>query len=265
MLTLLSPAKKLDFESPLPAVASTTPELLDRARVVLGAARELSVKRLAELMDLSQDLAELTHERFQALDLDRDDGRPALLAFAGDVYQGLQAKTLSTSDLLWAQDHVAILSGLYGLLRPLDRIQPYRLEMGSKLKNPRGRDLRAAWRDALAPAIDRLAGEGTVVNLASDEYFSAVDGGALEAAVVTPVFQDVKDGKARALFLFVKRARGAMTRWIVTHRVDRPEGLKDAEIDGYRFVAEASDEARWVFRRPQPPPMTPARSAARVG
>src|SRR5262249_37877468 len=163
-------------------------------------------KQLATLMDLSEDLANLTHERFQAMDLDRDEGRPALLAFAGDVYQGLDAGSLSVADLKWAQDHVAVLSGLYGLLRPLDRIQPYRPEMGSKLANPRGKGLYAFWKPVLAAAIDAAAGEGTVVNLASDEYFSAVDRKTLKATVVTPVFQDVKDGKARALFLFVKRA-----------------------------------------------------------
>lgn len=251
MLTLLSPAKKLDFDSEIPAVAATRPVLLDRAKEVLAAARKQSKRDLAALMDLSDDLAALTHRRFTEMDLDADLGRPALLAFAGDVYQRLDAGSLPVADLAWAQDHVAILSGLYGLLRPLDRIQPYRLEMGSKLANPRGRDLYASWKDALAPEIDRRAG-GVVLNLASDEYFSAVDRKKLRARVVTPVFQDVKGGKARSLFLFVKRARGAMARWVIERRVDAPDALRDAVIDGYRFDAEASDGDRWVYRRPQP-------------
>jgi hypothetical protein len=256
VLALLSPAKKLDFASPLPEVRPTDPQLVDDLRLVLAAARKKSKAELAELMDLSDDLATSTFERFR--DFEEEGGRPAILAFAGDVYQGLRASTLSVQDLEWAQSRLAILSGLYGFLRPLDRIRPYRLEMGTKLANPRGKDLYAFWSGVLAPLIDRTVAEHsdpTVVNLASDEYFSAVDRKRLQAGVITPVFQDVKNGKARAVFLFVKRARGAMARWIVENRVERAADLRDAEIDGYRFVAEASDDARWVYRRDQPPPV----------
>jgi hypothetical protein len=209
-------------------------------------------------MHLSDNLATSTWERFQQLSLAPEGGRPAALTFAGEVYQGLDAWSLSADDLAWAQDHLAILSGLYGLLRPLDRLQPYRLEMGTKLDNPRGKDLVSFWRAVVTRRVDALVAghaDPTVVNLASDEYFSAVDRKGLTARVVTPVFQDIKDGKARALFLFVKRARGAMARWIVEHRAERAEQLKEAAVHDYRFVPEASDDVRWVFRRPQPPPV----------
>lgn len=260
ILALLSPAKKLDFDRPLPTAAHTRPAFVEDTRALLAVARGQSVADLQRLMDLSDDLATLTHGRFQTLDPEppAEEARPALLAFAGDVYVGLDAASLGEADLAWAQDHLRVLSGLYGLLRPLDLIQPYRLEMGTALPNPRGKDLYAFWKARLAPAVDAaVAGhpDPTVVNLASDEYFSAVDRRALKARVVTPVFQDIKDGKARAVFLFVKRARGRMARWIVDHRVERAEDLKRFDLDGYRFVAEASDTDRWVFRRPQPPPV----------
>ncbi|MEQ1503986.1 MAG: peroxide stress protein YaaA [Myxococcota bacterium] len=269
MLALLSPAKKLDFVRPLPDVAPTRPALVDHAAVVLAAAKARSKAQLAEAMDLSDDLATSTFDRFQALSLaaDAPGTRPAVLAFAGEVYLGLDAPTLSVPDLQWAQDHVAILSGLYGLLRPLDAIAPYRLEMGTKLATARGPDLYAFWREVLAPAVDRAV-EGhpdpTVLNLASDEYASAIDRKALRARVVTPVFQDVKDGKARAVFLFVKRARGVAARWLIRERADRVEALKDAQLDGYRFDPDASDDLRWVFRRPQPPPVQPKRAARKA-
>jgi cytoplasmic iron level regulating protein YaaA (DUF328/UPF0246 family) len=265
ILALLSPAKKLDFERSVPDVPGTDPELGSDTAELLRVARAASKEELARLMDLSEDLATSTWDRFQGFD--GAETRSAILAFTGDVYQGLAANTLSADDLGWAQDHVRILSGLYGLLRPLDRMRPYRLEMGTKLANPRGKDLYAFWRDVLAARIDEaVAGQAdrTVVNLASDEYFSAVDRKALRAPVVTPVFQDTRDGRSRSLFLFVKRARGAMVRWAIEHRVDRAEGLKDAEIDGYRFAAEASEGDRWVFRRPQPPPVAVERAARRA-
>lgn len=258
MLALLSPAKKLDFARPLPeGVVPTDPLLARELAEVLAVARRLTVADLAEKMELSDALATSTHTRFQDFPATPEGGRPAILAFAGDVYQGLDASSLGAADLAWAQDHVAILSGLYGWLRPLDRIHPYRLEMGTKLENPRGRDLYAYWRPVLAARVEEAVTgheDKTVVNLASDEYFSAVDRKSLRADVVTPVFQDVRDGKARSLFLFVKRARGAMARWIVQHRVERASALREAVVDGYRFDPDASDGARWVFRRPQPPP-----------
>lgn len=265
MLALLSPAKKLAFDGPLPTPNATDPELIADTAVVAALARALSTEALAAAMDLSDDLASLTWQRFQDFTVD-PGGRPALFTFAGDVYQGLDAGSLSADAALWAQDRVRILSGLYGVLRPLDRIRAYRLEMGTKLANPRGKDLVTFWRagitDALARAVADHA-DRTVLNLASDEYFAAVDTQRLGARVVTPVFQDVKDGKARALFLFVKRARGRAVRWLVDQRADRAEALRDADLDGYRYDAEASGPDRWVFRRPQPPPMGPRRGGAK--
>ncbi|MEZ4237637.1 MAG: peroxide stress protein YaaA [Myxococcota bacterium] len=252
----MSPAKKLDDAKPVPTDRITEPRFVDDAAVLLERARALTRADLTKLMHVSDALATSTFERFQAMSFAPEGGRQAVLTFAGEVYQGLDATTLGAADLDWAQDHVAILSGLYGLLRPLDRMRPYRLEMGTKLANPGGKDLVSFWRERITPAIDAaVAGheDPTVVNLASDEYFSAIDRKRLQARVVTPVFQDVKAGKARSLFLFVKRARGAMTRWLVEQRVERAEALKEAEVLGYRFVAEASEGDRWVFRRPQPP------------
>lgn len=257
MLALLSPAKKLHADPAVPAgIVPTTPALLDDARALATVARGRTRADWAALMDLSDDLAASTHERFQRFDADAP-GTPALLTFAGDVYVGAAAHEWSADDLRWAQDHLAILSGLYGVLRPLDGIAPYRLEMGTKLANPRGKDLYAWWKGAVAAELDRrVAGhaDARIVNLASDEYVGAVDRRSLRAAIVTPVFQDVKDGKARSLFLFVKRARGRLARWMVEHRAERAEDLKEAEFDGYRFAADASTADRWVFRRPQPPP-----------
>jgi cytoplasmic iron level regulating protein YaaA (DUF328/UPF0246 family) len=257
VLALLSPAKKLHLEPSVPAeIGPTVPALLADARALQAVAKDRTRADWARLMDLSDELAESTWARFQSFDA-AGPGTPALLTFAGDVYVGAAAQEWSADDLRWAQDHLAILSGLYGLLRPLDGIAPYRLEMGTKLANPRGKDLYAWWKGSLAGEIDRrVAGHAdpTVVNLASDEYFSAVDAKKLRAKVVTPVFQDVKDGKARSLFLFVKRARGGLARWMVQRRVERAEDLKQATFDGYVFNAEASTADRWVFRRPQPPP-----------
>jgi cytoplasmic iron level regulating protein YaaA (DUF328/UPF0246 family) len=260
MLVVLSPAKKLDFTSPVATSHHTRPALASHVEELAGVARRLSRKALQGAMDLSDGLADLTWSRFQELEPAPEPpaARQAMLAFAGDVYQGLEARTLSEKDLLWAQDHVAILSGLYGVLRPLDLVQPYRLEMGAKVKTKRGRDLYAFWCDAVADQLKSLVkghADPTIVNLASDEYFSAVDRERLGLRVVMPVFQDVRDGKARSLFLFVKRARGRMARWVVDHRAGRASALRDAVVDGYRLDRDASDDDRWVFRRPHPASM----------
>jgi len=257
MLILLSPAKNLDFESDLPDVATTKPVFAKRTAELAEVAKKLSRADLRRLMGISEKLADLNHERFQAF---RTSGRipgarPAALAFAGDVYQGLDAKTLDTDDLEHAQGVVRILSGLYGLLRPLDAIQPYRLEMGTRLKNPEGGDLYAFWGDAIAKEIDRaLKGhdDPRVVNLASNEYFKAVDRKALKAPVVSPVFKEEKDGRMKSLMYYAKRARGMMARWAVETRAARAEDLKDFDAGGYRFQPKLSEDGEWVFARPQP-------------
>lgn len=259
MLALISPAKKLDLEplgKALARLPATQPELLPEAKTLHGLARKLSRDDLAGLMDLSEDLAELNRERFQNW-LARhepgvNDAKQAILMFAGDVYSGLEASSLDAKTLLYAQDHLAILSGLYGLLRPLDLIQPYRLEMGSKLANKRGKDLYAFWGERIAKAIaGRLAehADRTVVNLASSEYMKAVPRAALGVPVHDLQFKEIKDGKPVMLMLFAKRARGMMARYLLKERVDRPEGLKDFTAGDYRFDPALSTASEWVFTR----------------
>jgi len=259
MLALLSPAKKLDLAAALPTARHTQSAFLGDTAELLPITRSLSTGDLQSLMGISDSLATLNHDRFQAMELpfSPDNARPAALTFAGEVYTALDAWSMSEDDLLYAQDHLRILSGLYGMVRPLDLIQPYRLEMGTKLANPRGKNLYAFWRKTLTPALaEAVAGHAVpaIVNLASTEYSKAVGLSDLDVPVITPKFQDIKGGKARTLFLFAKRARGWMARWMMQERVDTIEGLKGFEGGGYRFVAEASDEATFVFQRPQPPP-----------
>jgi cytoplasmic iron level regulating protein YaaA (DUF328/UPF0246 family) len=253
MLILLSPAKNLDWSAPPEGLARSEPALMKEAMALAKIAKRLSAGDLARLMELSDKLAVLNRERFQAFGAadSRARAKQAVLAFNGDVYQGLAAKTLSPDDLAFAQRHVRILSGLYGVLRPLDVIEPYRLEMGTKLANPRGEDLYDYWGCKIAKALTPEA-DGVIVNLASDEYFSAVDRKALKERVITPRFLDVKDGKARPVFMFVKRARGMMARFAIERRIKDPEGLKRFDMGGYQLDAAASSPDAWVFTRPQP-------------
>ncbi len=259
MLIVLSPAKRL-VDLPVPEVDPSVPALKEDAESLVKSVRRLSRPKLKALMHLSLALTELNHRRFQQfrLPIGPEEGEPAIYRFGGDTYVGFDAPSVPAEDLEWAQDRLAILSGLYGVLRPLDRIQPYRLEMGSKLSTRRGRDLYAFWKGRIADRINELT-EGhedrTVVNLASGEYFTAVRRGRLAGPVVTPVFQDVKDGKARVLGLFAKKARGAMAAWAVRQRLERPERLRGFEGMGYRFQPELSDDETFVFQRPQPPPV----------
>ncbi len=258
MLVLLSPSKALDYDRPAPTQRHTRPELLDHTADLLKITRDLSVDDLRDLMHLSEDLATLNRDRFQSFELPftPDNAKPAALVFDGDVYKGFDANSLSEADLLWAQDHVRILSGLYGVLRPLDLMQPYRLEMGTRLENARGKDLYAFWRDTLTPWIAddaRRHPEPVIVNLASNEYSKAVRLKKLGVPVVTPRFEDEKDGKARVISFFAKKARGWMARWIVEHRATRAEQLEGFDTGGYTFVPEASTAEVPVFRRPQPP------------
>lgn len=256
MLIILSPAKTLDF-SPMPpnlaGFAATTPELLDESRILIERLREFSPDELASLMGISDALAALNVGRYAAWStpFTPDNAKPAALAFAGDVYEGLDAASLTPADLDFAQKHVRILSGLYGVLRPLDRIQAYRLEMGTRLENTRGKDLYAFWGERIAQALNgALPGpSATLVNLASEEYFKAVDLRCLSAPVVQPVFEDWKGGKYKVISFHAKRARGLMARFAVRARLSSAEGLKEFSAEGYRFDAAASDARRWVFRR----------------
>lgn len=264
MLMLLSPAKNMNFDPAPGAPRATKPMFLKDTAELSGVTRKLTKSQIQELMRISDNLAALNHERFQAFSADSKSPslKAAALAFNGDVYLGLDAATMSKDDFAFAQDHLRILSGLYGLLRPLDAIQPYRLEMGSRLKNPRGKDLYQFWGSQIAIAIDKaLAGHAdpTLVNLASIEYFGAVDRDRLKAPVITPVFREEKDGEARTLQFFAKRARGMMARWAAQNRIEAASALKDFDVDGYRFRPGDSTNDNWVFARPQLPLKKPAK------
>jgi hypothetical protein len=257
MLTLLSPAKKLNMAPVEMGVPITLPRLRDDTHELAIVAKTQTADDLKRLMHISDNLATMNFERFQAFNLDNksNSAKPAGLAFDGDVYWGLEADSLSEDTLSYAQDHLRILSGLYGVLRPMDAIQPYRLEMGTKMVNGRGKSLYDFWGARIA---DRLNADltdhadTTVVNLASNEYFKAVDADALGQTVIGAKFLNVKDGEARSLMYYAKHARGAMARWIMENRMDRADGLKDFNADGYTLDAAASTENELVFSRPQP-------------
>lgn len=256
MLAVLSPAKALDWTPPESQVAGTEPALMDDARVLMRTTRGLTQKRIRELMNLSADLAKLNYERYRSFEVPFTDENalPASLAFNGDVYRGLDARTLDDTDLQWAQAHIAILSGLFGILRPLDRIQPYRLEMGTRLKTRRGANLYAFWGDRIAKSIRQQLDDHddrTLVNLASNEYFKAVQAKNLKTPVVECVFEDwkVHPDEGTVIGFLAKYARGLMARHIVTERIDRAEGLKDFNLDRYEFQPARSDDNRWVFTR----------------
>lgn len=253
MLVVISPAKRLDWADQ--AVAMTAPDFQDDAVRLAKTARNLTLGNLRKLMHLSDDLARLNRDRFRAFQ-DAPEAcavRPAALAFAGDTYQGLDAGSLDEDDLIWAQDHLRILSGLYGLLRPLDAIQPYRLEMGSRLKTRRGASLYDYWRDQIAKALNAQAdaiGADTLINCASQEYFGAVPAKALRLRVVTPQFMEVKDGQPRMVSFFAKKARGAMARYVIANRISEAGDILGFDLGGYRFEPDLSEPDRPVFMRP---------------
>jgi cytoplasmic iron level regulating protein YaaA (DUF328/UPF0246 family) len=257
MLFLLSPAKTLDYDTPVPAAVAkkaTDPQFTDRAGELIDTLKTRTPAEIASLMELSDALATLNVGRYAAWQraATPDNSKPAVLAFNGDVYEGLDANTLKPADLAWAQDHVVILSGLYGALRPLDRLQPYRLEMGTSLANPHGKDLYAFWGDALAQHLnERLAGQAdpVVVNLASQEYSKAALRPALKARVLDCQFEDWKGGRYKIISFYAKRARGLMCRWAIEHRARSPKALQRFAAEGYAFDAAASTTDRMIFRR----------------
>ncbi|KIN74633.1 peroxide stress protein YaaA [Sulfitobacter guttiformis] len=257
MLVVISPAKKLDW-SERDAV-TTTPDFLDHAAQLVAAARKLNVEELKSLMSLSDALATLNRDRFTnfAETPDADLTRPAALAFAGDTYQGLEASSLDTEEMNFAQDHLRILSGLYGILRPLDAIQPYRLEMGSRLKTERGKNLYDYWGSEISQAINAQAqatGSDILVNCASQEYFGAVDRKALNLQVITPQFMEDKgDGKGpKIVSFYAKKARGAMARFVMQNRIKVAKGILDFDAGGYAYTAALSKPDAPVFLRPYP-------------
>ena len=267
MLLLLSPAKSLDYSSPLPPAAEAVadpgrqPRWMDRSQQLINTLKPLSNAQIGHLMDISDKLADLNRARFQDWRQQPSPElvRPALYAFNGDVYEGLEAATLGPDDLAWADEHVRILSGLYGMLRPLDAMQPYRLEMGTRLANPGGADLYAFWKETLAAqlaaeATSMAEGKGDepwLLNLASEEYFKAVQVGRPSLRVVSPVFQDEKAGQYKIISFYAKRARGLMARWAIDSRLSSAEALRDFTVAGYAFCDESSSPDKPVFRRPE--------------
>jgi len=258
MLLVLSPAKSLDY-TPLDQggapVPLTTPQLKADIAELAKVTVKLSRQDLRSMMSISEKLADLNFERFKSFDPACEDGLQAAMAFDGDVYEGLQARTLDRGGLDWAQDHLRILSGLYGILRPLDALQPYRLEMGTRLKTKRGSSLYDFWGDRLAKALNEAGhshADQSLINLASQEYFGAVDAKALKLKTITCAFKDEKDGKLRILGFYAKKARGQMARFAIDGRIDRAEGLKDFTSGGYRFQPSLSTAEDWVFTRKQP-------------
>ena len=259
MLFLLSPAKSLDYETPVPAAlarVATDPQFIERSAELIDTLRRRSVADIAALMSVSNALATLNAERFThwSTTFTSANSKPAALAFNGDVYGGLDALTLTPADLTWAQRHVAILSGLYGILRPLDRLQPYRLEMGTSLVTARGANLYAYWGDTLAQHLNEQAAADAspvIVNLASQEYFKVVKRAVLRPRVIECVFEEWKVDRYKVISFFAKRARGLMARYAILTRIATPAGLQAFDAEGYGFDASASQPDRLVFRRRQ--------------
>ena len=258
MLTVLSPAKTLDYESPSITDQTSTPQFMDQSALLVDDARTLAPDDIRSLMGVSEAIASLNHERFMnwAPESTTANAKQAILAFKGDVYTGLEAETMSTNDLEFAQAHLRILSGLYGLLRPLDLMQPYRLEMGLKFSNQRGKNLYEFWGERITDAINAdlaSAGTETLVNLASNEYFKAVKTKSLNADIITPQFKDLKNGQYKMISFFAKKARGVMARYIIDNQLTDPDQLKSFTGSGYYFSAEQSSGNNLVFLRDSAP------------
>ncbi len=254
MLAVISPAKTLDFESPPLTQACSEPDFLEHSQLLVNKLKRMSGKKLGSLMSISRELALLNSQRFQDWEapFTAANAKQALLAFRGDVYTGFDLESFKENDFDYAQDHLRILSGLYGLLRPLDLIQPYRLEMGTKLATRRGKDLYKFWDQIPTLALNRAlesSGSEVLVNLASQEYFSAVKPKQIKGRIVTPVFKDFQKGEFKVISFFAKKARGAMTDYMIRNRTKDPDGLKEFRSLGYGFDSQASDNAQWVFTR----------------
>ncbi|MTI10884.1 peroxide stress protein YaaA [Curvivirga aplysinae] len=259
MLALVSPAKKLNMDENVPFDTHSQPDFLSDSRKLVKQAKTLSANDLSRMMKISASLAELNVARFKDFKtpFNLGNAKQAVLAFAGDTYVGLDASNLSEDDLVYAQDHLRILSGLYGMLRPLDLMQAYRLEMGTRFQNERGNDLYAFWGDKLSKEINKITADHsdpTVINCASNEYFKSVDLKALKVNVITPVFKEIKDGQAKMLGMFAKRARGMMARYIIENKIETADGLRDFNSGGYEYRPDLSDDKNWVYTREQPVP-----------
>ncbi|TCP95553.1 hypothetical protein EDC44_10854 [Cricetibacter osteomyelitidis] len=254
MLAIISPAKTLDYQSEIPKFSVTRPHLTDYSEQLIDLCRQLSPAQIASLMSISDKLAGLNVARFAEWEKkhNQQNSRPAIYAFKGDVYTGLAAESLSEQDVMFAQQHLRILSGLYGLLRPLDLMQPYRLEMGTKLINRNGKDLYAFWGNVITQSLQKAIdeqGDNVLVNLASDEYYKSVKADKLSVNIIKPVFLDNKNGKYKVISFYAKKARGLMCRYIIQHRLQEIEQLKEFDLDGYYFDATASTNTEFVFKR----------------
>ena len=258
MLLLLSPAKKLNYSDPVTDVSHSQPQLLPETQMLIDRLKTLSPEELSSLMGLSEQLGFLNYQRFQDwhIPFNQDNARQAIFAFKGDVYQGLSAETFNKKDLVWAQDHIRIISGLYGLLRPLDLIQPYRLEMGTKFENLRGKDLYKFWgstiTDACNKQIKALSEKNLppfLINLASNEYFKAITPKNLETSVITPIFKEKRGKEYRVISFFAKRARGQIAAFATKNKLSNINDLKEFRDDDYRFKSELSSADKWVFTR----------------
>lgn len=248
MLAVLSPAKKMDM-TPVEG-ATSHPDFWPQAEELVTVARDLTAKDLSKLMHISDNLGQLNAERFA--NFGEQERKAAVYAFAGDTYQGFEAKTLDDDAMRWADDHLRILSGLYGVLRPMDAIEPYRLEMGSRLKTPKGKNLYDFWGAQISEALNaqaQAAQTEVLVNCASQEYFGAVDLKALNLRVVTPVFMEEKNGTPKIVSFYAKKARGSMARYMMEHRLTDPEDLKNFDLGGYAYQPDLSEGDRWVFVR----------------
>ncbi|MFZ4874305.1 peroxide stress protein YaaA [Janthinobacterium sp. Mn2066] len=252
MLIVLSPAKSLDLETPPTTQLHSTPDFLDHSAQLIERMRQFSPAEVGSLMGISDALSVLNVARYASWTPQPSDARQAIMAFNGDVYAGFEARTLQPGQLDYAQSRVRILSGLYGLLRPLDLIHPHRLEMGTRLSTARGKDLYAFWGDTITNALNRTAqeqGAKVLVNLASEEYFKSVKPRQLDMPVISPVFEDWKNGKYKIISFYAKRARGMLARYATVNAIHDPEQLKQFDADGYAYVPEASNDKNWVFRR----------------
>jgi len=254
MLTIISPAKKLDYSQPANTQAFTQPLLLEHSEQLIKDLQQLSPEEVCSLMGLSDKLGALNYERFQEWQtpFSTDNAKQAVLAFKGDVYQGLDADNMNADELNWAQDNLRILSGLYGLLRPLDLMQPYRLEMGTKFANQRGANLYQFWGEIITDQLNKLfpaSAKSVLVNLASNEYFKSVQPKNINAEIITPVFMDQKGDKYKIISFFAKRARGLMSAFIIKNKITDAEQLKTFNVDGYSFNSAMSDGNKWVFCR----------------
>ena len=254
MLALISPAKTLDYESTLPTDTHTLPRLLDQSQQLIDVSRKLSATKIATLMSVSEKIATLNVARFNDWNQDFNfaNARQALFAFKGDVYTGLDAYAMADQEIAYAQQHLRMLSGLYGLLRPLDLMMPYRLEMGTKLANPRGHNLYEFWGNIITDLINEdLAAVKSelLVNIASDEYYKSVKESKIKADIIKPVFLDQKNGKYKVISFYAKKARGLMARYIIENKIERAEDLKSFNTDGYYFDAESSLKGELVFKR----------------